>query len=209
MPRRSDWLVDQLPMALRADPFLCSFLGIFQEVADGVQVHAHALVDIVDVNVTPPEMVRWMGTWLGVDCVDPSMPDELQRRLVRGIGRLAPWRGTKRGLQALLELVTAAPVTVVDTGRVVVAGEAVLEHPFVWVDVQDAAGCTDEYLTALVAAELPPDVGFALRVGSRSVIGDADGGDSRQADVSLGSPAARPARRRPRARPSGPTPQGG
>lgn len=209
MSRRSDWLVDQLPMALRADPFLCSFLGIFQAVADGVQVHAHALVDIVDVNVTPPEMVRWMGTWLGVDCVDPSMPDELQRRLVRGVGRLAPWRGTKRGLQALLELVTAAPVQVADTGRIVVAGEEVLEEPFVWVEVQDAAGCTDEYLTALVAAELPPDVGFALRVGSRAVTADNGDGASHQVDGGLGSPAARPALRRPRARRGGPIREGG
>lgn len=195
MPRRSDWLADQLPAALRADPFLCRFLRIFQEVSDGVQVHAHALVDIVDVSVTPVEMVRWIGTWLGIDSVDPSMPDERQRRLVRGMGRLAPWRGTARGLQALLELVTGATVRVEDSGRVVVPGEAVTDRRFVWVDIENAAGCTDEYLTALVAAELPPNVGYALRVGARVVAGDDD-----DEVIRLEEPMVAPAALQPRRR---------
>lgn len=175
MARHADWLVEQLPMVLRADPFLCDFLGIFQEVADGVAVHADALVDIVDVTVTTAEMVRWIGSWVGVDNVDPSLGEDRQRQLVRGIGRLLPWRGTRRGLQALLELVTGATVEVTDTGRVVAAGEPVHAHPFVWIDVNHSAVSTG-YLTALIAAELPPDVGFALRTdGQTATVDDRDG----------------------------------
>lgn len=175
MARHTDWLVEQLPMVLRADPFLCDFLGIIQEVADGIQVHAENLTDIVDVTVTTSEMVRWIGTWVGVDNVDPSLSDERQRRLVRGRGRLLAWRGTRRGLQALLELITGAAVAITDTGRVVAAGEPVSAQPFVWVDV-DRLDAPLDYMAAVVAAELPPDVGFVVRVDGEAVwIDDRDG----------------------------------
>lgn len=194
MPGRSEWLVDHLPMVLRADPFLCRFLGIFQEVTDGVQVHAHALVDIVDVSVAPPEMVRWIGSWVGVDSVDPSIEEARQRRLVRGIGRLLPWRGTAYGLQSLLELVTGSAVHVADTGRVAAAGEPVHEHRFVWVDIEDAKGSSHDYLAALIAAELPPNVGFALRIGGRLVLTDDRDGSV----IPPEDPGAPPAAQQPR-----------
>ncbi len=48
-------------------------------------------------TVAPPAMVRTIGSWIGLDWVDPSLPGRLQRRIVREYFSLLPWRGTKRG----------------------------------------------------------------------------------------------------------------
>jgi len=122
--RRDDWLAHQLPVGMVEDPFLARFVALLQGVADTVLHQVDSLPHLFDPAVAPDAMVRTMGRWIGIDWVDPSLPDELQRRIVREYGRLLGWRGTKRGLEQLLELISGAPATVTDTGGVFAEGEA-------------------------------------------------------------------------------------
>ena len=44
-------------------------------------------------------MVRWLGSWIGIESIDPSLPVPLQRLTVRTAARTLAWRGTTRGLK--------------------------------------------------------------------------------------------------------------
>ncbi|HEV2070044.1 MAG TPA: phage tail protein [Acidimicrobiales bacterium] len=164
-----EWLVQQLPAHLLDDPFFRRFVGIFGELADGLRDHADGLEYVVDVTVAPDPLVRYVGRWLGVESIDPSLPVERQRELVRGAGRLLVWRGTRRGLAGFLELVTGAPAEVTEAGGVFRRGESPRAPAPVHVRVEDTGQVTDEHLLVLLRNELPANVEFELRVGPRVV----------------------------------------
>jgi hypothetical protein len=86
--RRADWLAQQLPVGMlgsgRPDEFIMRFVRIFQEVAETMLLQVDNMPHLFDVAVAPPVMVREMGKWFGLGWVDESMPDALQRKLVRG-----------------------------------------------------------------------------------------------------------------------------
>lgn len=160
-------LVDQLPAPLAEDDFLRRFVGIFDELSRSVQLTLDGLGLVIDPSVAPPVFVRWLGGWLGVDSIDPSMPELRQRELVRAMGRFLWWRGTATGLRGMLEMVTGGPAEVVDSGGVHLRREARESPRQVWVRVDGTGWTTEEHLLALVRAEMPADVEFELRVGDR------------------------------------------
>lgn len=162
-------MVEQLPAHLLGDPFFRRFVGIFAELADGLRAHAEGLEHVVDVTVAPDPMVRYIGRWLGMESIDPSLPVVRQREMVRGAGRLSAWRGTRVGLEGFLALLTGAPAEVTEGGGVFRQGEAPRRSAPVRVRVQDTGQATDEHLLVLLRNELPADVRFELRVGPRPV----------------------------------------
>jgi len=133
--RRDDWLLNQLPMGMIEDDFFARFVGIFQNVATTLLDDVDNLENVVDVTVAPDPVVRWMGTWLAVGAIDPSLTDSLQRRIVRECATILAWRGTKRGMVALLELMSLGPATVEDSGGVYAENKAPRSTPFVRIRV--------------------------------------------------------------------------
>ena len=117
------WLVDQLPGCFAGDDFLRRFIALFQELADGLRRRIDGIEHAVDATVAPPVFVRWMGGWLGVTSIDPSLPERRQRELAFGFGSLLVRRGTRTGLQQALELVTGQRVEVRDPGATVRDGD--------------------------------------------------------------------------------------
>jgi phage tail-like protein len=162
-------LVDQLPAPLAEDAFLRRFLGIFDELSQSVQMDVDGLGHVIDPTVAPPVFVRWLGGWLGIDSIDPSLPELRQRELVRAMGRFLWWRGTATGLQGMLEMVTGGPVEVTDGGGVHRRGEAPKGSRWARVTVDTTGPTTEEHLLALVRAEIPADIDFELHVGGRRV----------------------------------------
>jgi phage tail-like protein len=163
-------LAEQLPACLAEDEFLARFIGIFDEVADTVEMQVANLENLIDVAVAPDQMVQWLGHfWLDVYLLDPTMDIDRRRRWVREMGRLLWLRGTAEGLEGLLELVTGRQVEVFDSGGVYPAGAAPhnSHHVEVWVD--DGGFTSDEHLLATVHRELPAEVTFELQVGSRQI----------------------------------------
>ena len=178
---------DYLPACLSEDPFLRDFLRIFDDVANTVDSQVSGLEHLFDVSVAPDHMVRWLGSWLGIDDIDSSIPIERQRLWVEKMGTLLWWRGTRTGLRGVLGLSTGRAVDVVDTGGVYprhapVQARSRLEttapapvaptrhnprHVHVW--VEDVGRTTDEHLLAVLRRELPAEVTFELQVGNRMV----------------------------------------
>jgi phage tail-like protein len=127
-----------MPMGMVEDEFFARFVGIFQNVATTLLDGVDNLENVVDVTVAPEPLVRWMGTWLAIGSIDSSLTHQLQRRIVRECAKILAWRGTKRGMVALLELMSLGPVTVEDSGGVFGEGGAPHAAPFVRMRVQPA-----------------------------------------------------------------------
>lgn len=167
--RRDDWLTHQLPVAMVEDDFMFRFVSIFQRLADTVVHQIDTLPHMFDPTVAPESMVRTMAEWLGVDWVDSSLDGRLQRQIVLQYAQIIQWRGTKRGLQQLLELLSGAPATVRDSGGVFAEGESPAAPPHVRLEMESAGwnGVTD--LIRIVRAELPATVTFDLWIAGERV----------------------------------------
>ena len=167
--RRSDWLLSQLPMGMLDDDFFVRFVSIFQDVATTLLEDVDNLDNIIDVTVAPDAVVRWLGSWIGISSIDPSLSVELQRRIVRESAQILAWRGTRRGLQKLLELMTDGPVEIEESGGVFREGDAGTRLPFVRMRVSSTGWVPEKDFVALVADELPANVMFELFVGGRQL----------------------------------------
>jgi phage tail-like protein len=166
---RGTWLIDQLPLSMLDDDFMVRFLGIFQELADTLIVHSDNVEHVVDVAVAPDSMVRYLGSWIGAEGLDQSLPDPLQRQIVRRFGQMLPWRGTTQGLKQVLELVTGHPPVVEDSGGVFAEGEAPDNPAHVRIQVASTGWTTEEDLLEMIQAQLPAFVTFELSVGGTRV----------------------------------------
>jgi phage tail-like protein len=166
---RGRWLVDQLPLAMLDDDFMVRFLGIFQEIADTYMAQVDQLEHVVDTAVAPDAMVRLLGAWLGAPPIDASLPDGVQRRIVRENGAMLQWRGTALGLRHLVEMVTEEPAEIVESGGVYAEGEAPPNPGHVMIRVPSSGWTTEDDLLDLVRGELPASVTFELVVGDRTI----------------------------------------
>jgi phage tail-like protein len=160
--RRDDWLLHQLPVGMTEDDFLVRFVTIFQRVADTVVHQVDGVEHAFDPTVAPDNMVRLMAEWFGVDWVDSSLDVRLQREIVMRYAELIPWRGTRRGMVELLELLTRADVEVRDTGGVFAEGEAPQDPPHVRIDVQSLGWNNRKDFAQIVRDELPATVTFTV-----------------------------------------------
>jgi phage tail-like protein len=171
--RRPDWLVSQIPMGMfELDPdndFFLRFVSLFQELATTLIGDADNVPNVVDPTVAPDAMVRFLGSWIGVANIDSSLPDPLQRRIVREAGEIFAWRGTKRGLKQFLELVTGAPAEIEESGGVFAEGQAPPQPPLVRMRVRSAGWATEADLIALLEDQIPANVAFELSIGHRRV----------------------------------------
>jgi phage tail-like protein len=167
--RRPDWLVGQLPVGMLDDNFFYRFVSIFQEEAGTYLDGIDNLGNILDPAVAPPSMVRFMAGWLALPAINPALDELYQRRLVLQASKLQWWRGTKRGLSGLLELLTGGPVEVVDTGGVFRQGEARRRPAQVVVKVEHIGWLSEPDLVDLVRDEVPANVDLQLFVGDRRI----------------------------------------
>lgn len=167
--RRDDWLVQQLPVGMTEDEFFVRFVSIFQDVSSTVLEQVDTLPQLFDTAVAPDALVRAIGSWVGLDWVDPSLPEAAQRRLVRGYSEGLTWRGTKRGLSRLLQLVTGEEAEVEDSGGVYLEDEAPDTAPHVSIRLASTGHATLQDLMRIIRIELPATVTFDLEVGGRRV----------------------------------------
>lgn len=149
------WLVDQLPRVMSADPVLRSLVLAFEEVADTVQERIDSVEHQMDTGLASPEMLQFLGSWLGVE-LEPTDPAEYRRSMVREVGRLLGWRGTRFGVEALLEAATGARVTVTDNGGVYGQNDKVPPTDNVVVVQMDHTGhLTERQVLGFLQSEMP------------------------------------------------------
>lgn len=167
--RRDDWLLHQLPVGMAEDDFLYRFVSIFQGVGDTVVHQIDTLPHMFDPSVAPEPMVQTMARWLGVEWLDSSLDGRRQREIVMSYAQLIQWRGTRRGLQQLLELLSGGTATVADSGGIFPEGESPAAPPHVRLDIESAGWNSVGDLIRIVREELPATVTFDLWIAGDRV----------------------------------------
>lgn len=167
--RSPDWLLNQLPVAMVQERFFRGFASIFQAVATTYLEQADGIGHITEVDVTPTPMLPWLGSWLGVDVIDPSLDELAQRQLVSTASTVMAWRGTRRGLQAWLEVLTQGEVTIEDPGGVYLEGEAPMRAPILRVRTATTGWMSATEFTKVVLAEIPVHISLELYVGQQLI----------------------------------------
>src|SRR3954449_8826213 len=142
--RRPQWLINQLPVGMLDGDFFVRFVSIFQEVGASLLEDADNVDYLADVSVAPDAMVRWLGSWIGTETIDPSLDDEMQRRIVSSAAATLTWRGTKHGLQQFLTMTSGQPAQVEDGGGVWRAGEAPTDTAWVRMRVQSTGWLAED-----------------------------------------------------------------
>jgi phage tail-like protein len=159
------WLAGQLPRVMAADPVLRDFVTAFEHVHDTVRERIDAVEHQMDTGLASPEMLQYLGSWLGLE-LEPTDPAEYRRSMVREVGRLLGWRGTRFGVEALLEAATGARVTVLDTGGVFGAHDPVpAPDNEVVVQMDHTGHLTERQVIGFLQSELP--LGAKLRLDVR------------------------------------------
>lgn len=169
MRRHPDWLVAQLPVGMVQEDFFRRFVSIFQEVASSCADDIDNLVHVPDPAVAPAGLLPWLGSWVGTPAIDSSLPELVQRDLVRTGSAGLAWRGTERGLVPFLELVSGGPVELHESGGIWREGEAPRIAPRVEIRLRSAGWLSDADLLALVREEVPVDVELVLWVEGREL----------------------------------------
>ena len=106
-----------LPAMLRGDDFLERFTGALDDVLAPALCALDNLDAYLDPELSPPDFLAWLGTWLGM-AVDDDWPLEQRRTMVAHAAALYERRGTAAGLADLVALYTGARPDVVEGGGV-------------------------------------------------------------------------------------------
>jgi phage tail-like protein len=169
----SGWLLAQLPQAMARDRVITGFVRGFEDVADTIRDRMSTVDYELDVDLASPEMLRYLATWLGVEVETIGSADDLparedQRRLIRAVGQVLGWRGTRRGLEILLEALTGGRAEVSDRGGVYGSREQVPPADnLVRVVLDDLGRLSERQVLALLDQELPVGSRVELRIRSQ------------------------------------------
>jgi phage tail-like protein len=160
----SGWLLHQLPPVLAQDTVLRGFVLALEQVADSVRERVDGVEHQLDVDLASPEMLQYVAAWLGVT-LEPSETGERQRALVRAAGETVRWRGTRYGVERMLEAATGSRVVVRDGGGVHGQAERLGPlDPVVHVQLDSTGGLTESQVRSLLEQELPVGARLELEV---------------------------------------------
>lgn len=102
-----------LPALYANDDFMGRFLMLFESFWNPIDNQITGLANYFDPMLTPSRMLGWLGGWLNIE-LDSELPEARQRLLIQQAARLFRQRGTKTGLEAMLELWTEGKATIVE-----------------------------------------------------------------------------------------------
>ena len=153
------------PAGTDRDPFVLRFLQALEEVLDPAVATIDQLAAHLDMSLAPPEVVRLVGEWLGID-LDPGLRPVVHRRLVRRATEITRTRGTLFGMGMVLELSCPEHVfEVSDSGGVTVSTTSQGSRPagprFVTVVCPSSLHARDVGVVRRVVEEVKP-VGVRL-----------------------------------------------
>ena len=167
------WLVAQLPQAMARDEVILGFVRAFEDIANSLRDKVSSVEHELDVHLASPEMLTYLATWLGVEldtlvATDDPEARESQRRLIRAVGEVLGWRGTRRGVETLLEALTGGRADVSDAGGVFgMRDQLPPPDDVVRVVLDDMGRLSERQILTLLAEELPVGSRVELRVRSR------------------------------------------
>ena len=165
-PQRSPtWMLDQLPVSMLDHDFFVRFVSIFQDMGSTLLEDADNLEHVASTTVAPSPMLPYLASWIGVETIDDSQPESLQRRIVAGAAKTLTWRGTARGLRSYLELISEGPAEIEEGGGIWRAGDAPEDTAWVVMRVRSTGLLELTDFIDVVRDEVPAHVRAELYVG--------------------------------------------
>ena len=165
-PQRSPtWMLDQLPVSMLDHDFFVRFVSIFQAMGTTLLEDADNVEHVADTTVAPSPMLPYLASWIGVETIDDSQPESLQRRIVAGAAKTLTWRGTARGLSSYLELISEGPAVIEEGGGIWRAGDAPEDTAWVVMRVESTGLLELTDFIDVVRDEVPAHVRAELYVG--------------------------------------------
>lgn len=139
-----------LPALYERDEFMGRFLMLFESFWAPIEMQIAGMADYFDPRLAPLEMTRWLAERFNL-ALESDLPEKSQRNLLKSAVHLYRNRGTRRGLQELLEIHTNGPVEIVErrAENFRIGGEARLGHGV-------ALGSANQPHTFVVRLRLPP-----------------------------------------------------
>ena len=104
-----------LPALYQEDDFTRRLTSGFDEALAPLFCTLDNLEAYFDPELAPMDFVEWLSGWVGV-VLDETWPPERRRALVGQAAELYRWRGTVRGLAALVAVYTGMEAEIVDSG---------------------------------------------------------------------------------------------
>jgi phage tail-like protein len=101
-----------LPGIYQGDPFVGRFLLFFESILDPIDRQVANLSHYLDPEVAPPDLLPWLGGWLGL-VMDERWPEHRRRILIARAASLYSLRGTARGMAEMLKLYTGVDPEIV------------------------------------------------------------------------------------------------
>lgn len=121
-------LARAIPGLYHDDEFFMRLVEGFDAVLAPIQAVVDDLDAYVDPLTAPPDLLEWVGTWLGLT-VNRRWPVQRRRELVARALSVYLWRGTRRGIEEAVELYTGTRPEVTDSGGVSASPEPLGEMP--------------------------------------------------------------------------------
>lgn len=149
----SSWL-KYLPSIYLDDDFTGRFLLIFEAMMSPDIWIIDNLELYFSPEIAPLEWVRWIASWFDI-YIAPELPAERQRAILSQAGWLAARRGTRAGLERLLELYCGVRPEIVED-----AAHFTVKLPLSESSVQ----LTRELLETLIAKNKPAFASFSLEL---------------------------------------------
>jgi phage tail-like protein len=160
---RSSYL-EYLPGIYQENDFLARFLLIFESILSPVNRTVENIHHYFDPHVTPPEVVDWLGSWLGL-LLDERWPEERRRELISSAVDLYQWRGTKHGLSEFLRLYTGVEPEIVEPSLREVTNSRARAFRFtVRMRVPRGAGLSRALIESIIDAEKPAFAACTLEI---------------------------------------------
>ena len=111
--RRKGSYLKHLPAVFERDPFMARFLMLFESFWAPIDGQIDSMADYFDPMLTTLPMLKWLADRLDLQ-VDDELPVEVLRKLVAKAIPLYRRRGTRSGLEELLEIYTGGDVEIVE-----------------------------------------------------------------------------------------------
>jgi phage tail-like protein len=149
------WLLAQLPRAMTGNLLVQAFVAAAEHTGDSVRSQLDVLEYQLDPELASPEMLIYLGGWLGY-LFDPLDTPAVHRPLLRAVGKLLVKRGTKEGVRELVKQLTGGEVSIADGGGVFGPGQDVPEQDLtVRVEISQLGPVSEKRLRAIIEQELP------------------------------------------------------
>jgi phage tail-like protein len=114
-PRKS--LLSYLPAVYSFDPksrdFLERFLSLFGSFFMNMEEQIEGIAKYFDPETVSQEYLRWLASWIAI-AVDDNLGEEGLKKLIQAAPMLYPLRGTRQGIESMVEIYTGEKPLIVE-----------------------------------------------------------------------------------------------